>query len=131
AGGRDCSAPISVRPIAKNPEAQNCQQASEKCPSCRQPGLQHPADTGAHQSNTEPYAPERMAENSFSRCEEYSLCRKVNRSVSGLLNYVEGFEMNPHRVGWVGQAAMRKSIRSEQIAEVIVDDRFRHRENRQ
>ena len=31
------------------------------------------------------------------------------------------FEVDPHRMGWVGQPAVRKRLRREQVAEFIVD----------
>lgn len=67
-----------------------------------------------------------MAEEHLADGENESLSRRVHGGVGGLLQYMQAFEMSPHRVDRIGQPSMRKGIRSQQVAEFVMNRRFRH-----
>jgi len=52
------------------------------------------------------------------------LGRGIHRSVRGLLDHMKSLEMHTHRMGRVGEPAMKKGIGLEQITEFIVGKGF-------
>ena len=66
-----------------------------------------------------------MAEH-LPRGEHQSLAGWVHRHIGWLLNDVETFEVDPHRVYGIRETAVRESVGREQIAELVVPGRLRH-----
>ena len=56
---------------------------------------------------------------------------RVHRHVGRLLQDVLTLEMHPHRVGRIGQAAGRESVRCQQMAELILKMRRGYGQKRQ
>ena len=110
---------VVVDPVAEEADAENGEDSAEQSPTGRQPGLQHPADGGAHQrSDAEDGKPGR-AEEDLPGGEDQATCRKVHRHVGGLHGDVDGLKVNPHGWGGVGEAAVGKGVGCEQEAEVV------------
>jgi hypothetical protein len=55
---------------------------------------------------------------------------RIDRHVRGLLDDVETLEVNPHGMSRVSESSVRKSIASEQVAELVVGAGLRNAENR-
>ncbi len=88
--------------------------------------------SGAHQRRPKIKTAEpRISQQDLSRRKQQRLTGKVHRHVSWLHVDVNGLEMNPHCWSWVAQASMRKSIRTQQKAEIIRYKRKRDRKPRQ
>src|ERR1700722_6100509 len=61
--------------------------------------------------------------------EHQSLRRRIHGHVRGLFNDVEAFEVNPHRVGGIGDSSVSERVRSQEVAELIVPARLRNPED--
>jgi hypothetical protein len=62
-----------------------------------------------------------MTKSNLPECQEDTLCRVIHRSVRGLLNFMEGLKVLPHRVRGIGQMAVRERVRHKQITELVVN----------
>ena len=71
-----------------------------------------------------------MVEDYLACGEEHPLRGEIHRRISGLLNYVERLEVDPHRMSWVGEAATGESISHQKVTELIVNAGRGDRQNR-
>ncbi len=98
------------------------QHAAQKSPGGRKPRLQHPANRCAHQCAHDQDAKPWIAEQQLPCRHRETLRGKVHRHVGRQHVDVDGLEMDPHRRGRIGQAAVGEGIGCEQKAEVIRDE---------
>src|SRR6202043_1027245 len=94
----------------------------------RQPTLQHPAQSGTHESGHEELTNPRMTQE-LSSGQNQTLGWGINRHVRRLLNDVETFEMDPHGMSWVGNFAVRESVGRQQVTEFVVILRLGNTQN--
>src|SRR5439155_8017427 len=121
AEGGDASAKVAVYPITESGEADDGEQSADEGPQRGEPGLEHPAEGGAHEGGAEDYAAEGVVEKDLSEGEEQALGRVVDRGVGRFLVDVEAFEVDPHGVSGVGEASVGEGVGHEQVAEFVVD----------
>ena len=88
-----------------------------------QPALQHPADSGAHQAEAEPNAPEGVAQHDLSEGHDQALSRGEHGGVSRVPEHIKGLEVDPQRVGRVGEAPVSECVCGQQVTELIVKRR--------
>jgi hypothetical protein len=53
--------------------------------------------------------------------------RRVLRGIGGMLQDVECVEEDPHRVWWIGEAAVSEGVGGKQVAEFVVNDGYGNR----
>ena len=88
--------------------------------------------TAAHIAPTLSQTPSQgLPANDLTSSQGETLRGRVHGHVGGLLQDMLTFEVHPHGVGRIGQAAGRKSIRCQQIAELILKMRLGYRQKRQ
>ncbi len=124
---RQCPSTVAVHPIGEAAKPHNGQQPTQQRPTRRQPSLQHPTDRRAHGARAEPYADPGVSGNDLAQSHDQALGGIVHRHVGGFLIDVDTLKVNPHRVSWIRQAAVRESIRCQQIAKIIMKSRLRNR----
>src|SRR5881275_608684 len=119
------SAPIAIRPVTESSQPNDYQHSAEQGPFRGQPTLEHPAYCCAHESDTEPNSPERVAKHNLTGCKKQSLRRVKHRHVGRPLIDMECFEVDPHGVRRIGEPAVSERVRHQQIAELVMDSRNR------
>ena len=122
ADGRRRSAPVAIDPIAEQAQAEHGHETAEQSPSGGQPALQHPAEQGAHHGDAQVDAGPGTTGHHLARRQNQSLRRVVHGSIGRMLDDVHAFEVHPHGMGGVGEAARSESIRRQEIAELVGDD---------
>ena len=72
-----------------------------------------------------------MSKDQLSCCQNHALRGLCETLIGRPLDHAEGFEVNPHGVSGVGQAAMRECVGSQQVSEFVMHGRLGNRQNRQ
>src|SRR5438105_4879932 len=98
----------------REPELQTRQDTAEQRPFRRQPGVQHPCQGGAHDSNAEPNRPPGMSKYDLAQCHEGALTGWINGHIRGAHQFMKRLEMDPHRWRWISEPSHRKCIRREE-----------------
>ena len=65
-----------------------------------------------------------MAAENLAEHERNALGRHIFGHVARLVNYLQSFEVHPHRMSWIGQPAVRKGIGSKQVTVLVVSLRW-------
>jgi len=113
-------------PIGEERDAEDRNHAAEQCPCGWKPGLEHPAEGGAHEGVDDeesiPGITLGIAEEDFAGSEDEALRGEIHRHVGGLHGDLDAFKVRPHGWGGVGEAAMGEGVCSEQEAEVVLHE---------
>ncbi len=103
---------------------QRRQDTAQGGPARPQGTEQHPANRRARQAAAQPDADDRLATEHLPQREDQSLSGWILGGIGGLLKHVHGFEMNPERVGRIGETALGESVCLKQIAEFVMNQRL-------
>src|SRR5437899_6663925 len=71
-----------------------------------------------------------MVSKQHAPCEDHAWRRREDRRVGRLLENPKSLEVDPHRVGGVRQASVKKRAGDEQITELVVSHRLRNVQDR-
>src|SRR5258708_20823994 len=69
-----------------------------------------------------------MSENCLAKCKRQALQRWIHRGIGGMENYMECFQMGPHRGGRIRQATVCEGVASQKETEFVIDKRLRDRQ---
>src|SRR5262245_59142431 len=106
------AAPVGLRPISSDSHngINRGENPAQNSPARRDPRIQHPTNSGAHQAEGHPYADNGVTTYELTCRQDESLSGRVLRHVGRLLNDMKTLKMHPHRMCGIRQTPMRKSI---------------------
>src|SRR5215467_6172641 len=96
-------------------------KSAQQCPSWWHPALHCPTRCPCHQSQAEYHSPKGMTEDDFPGSKENALCGKKLRTKGRPHVLMKCFKVLPEHRRGIGEAAVRKRIGHQEVAELIVD----------